>query len=91
MNELLNLVLYFALFIHVILVAMVVYRVWRGENAIDRLSGVELVGTLILAVLVLAFLINRNVLYLDITIGLAALGYIGTIALSRYVVNENIF
>lgn len=91
MTEIYNFVLYAALFIYVLLVALVVWRVWRGENAIDRLIGAELTGTLILAVLVLVSLINRDSIYIDVTLGLAALGFIGTIALARYIVDESVF
>ena len=91
MAEIYNFVLYSALFIYVLLVALVVWRVWRGENAIDRLIGAELTGTLILAVLVLVSLINRDSIYIDVTLGLAALGFIGTIALARYIVDESVF
>ncbi len=91
MTEILNFILYLALLVHVLLVALVVWRVWRGENAVDRLIGAELTGTLILAVLVLVSLISRDSIYIDVTLGLAALGFIGTIALARYIVDESIF
>ncbi len=91
MTGILNFVLYLALLVHVLLVALVVWRVWRGENAVDRLIGAELTGTLILAVLVLVSLINRDSIYIDVALGLAALGFIGTIALARYIVDESIF
>jgi multisubunit Na+/H+ antiporter MnhF subunit len=91
MTEIINFVLYLALLVHVLLVALVVWRVWRGENAVDRLIGAELTGTLILAVLVLVSLISRDSIYIDVALGLAALGFIGTIALARYIVDESIF
>ena len=91
MTEIFNVVLYAALLVHVVLVALVVWRVGRGENAVDRLIGAELTGTLILAVLVLVSLINRDSIYIDVALGLAALGFIGTIALARYIVDESIF
>ena len=90
-TEVFDFVLYSALLIHVLLVALVVWRVWRGENAIDRLIGSELTGTLILAVVVLVSLISRNSIYIDVTLGLAALGFIGTIALARYIVDQSMF
>ena len=90
-TEVFDFVLYSALLIHVLLVALVVWRVWRGENAIDRLIGAELTGTLILAVVVLVSLISRNSIYIDVTLGLAALGFIGTIALARYIVDQSMF
>ena len=91
MATILMLTLYAALFVHIILAALAIWRVWRGENPVDRLMGAELTGTLILAVLVLVSLISRQSLYIDVALGVAALGYIGTIALARYIVNESIF
>ena len=64
---------------------------WRGENVIDRLMGVELMGTLTLAVLILTAVIQSRSLYIDVALGLAALGFIGTIALARYAAEEQMF
>ncbi len=91
MTTILNYTLYTSLFIHIILITVVVWRVWRGENVIDRLMGVELMGTLTLAVLVLTAVIQNRSLYIDVALGLAALGFIGTIALARYVAEEQMF
>ena len=57
MTTILNYALYISLFIHIILIAIAAWRVWRGENVIDRLMGVELMGTLTLAVLILTAVI----------------------------------
>jgi multicomponent Na+:H+ antiporter subunit F len=62
-----------------------------GENIIDRLMGFELIGTLILAVLVLLSLISRRIIYIDVALGIAALSFIGTIALAKYVADEQMF
>ena len=91
MNEVLTLVLHAALLVHIALLAVCVWRVWRGENAIDRLIGADLIGTLTLAVLVLIALITANSIYIDVALGLAALGFIGTIALARYIADQQIF
>jgi multisubunit Na+/H+ antiporter MnhF subunit len=91
MGDLLNVVLYISLFIHLLLTAVAVWRVWRGENVADRLVGVELVTTLVLAVLVLVSLIEQDSIYIDVALALAALGFIGTIALAKYVADEKLF
>jgi len=88
MNQALTFILHAALIIHVALLAVCVWRVWRGENAIDRLIGADLIGTLTLAVLVLIALITTNSIYIDVALGLAALGFIGTIALARYMADQ---
>jgi multisubunit Na+/H+ antiporter MnhF subunit len=84
-------ILYVSLLIHIVLMSVAFYRVWRGENVIDRLLGLDLLSTLTLAVLVLLSLINQRIIYLDIALGLAALGFVGMIALAKYVADEQMF
>ena len=91
METLLIGVLYISLVIHIVMIAIAVWRVWRGENVIDRLLGTELVSTLMLAILVLISLIFRDSIYIDVALGLGALGFISTIALAKYVADEQMF
>jgi multicomponent Na+:H+ antiporter subunit F len=84
-------VLYISLFVHIVLMAVVFWRVCRGENVIDRLMGLDLLGILTLAVLVLLALIFRRIIYIDVAMGLAALSFVGTIALAKYVADEQMF
>jgi len=80
-----------ALLLHMLLIATAVFRIWHGENSIDRLIGVEMVATLFLAILVLLAIINDDSIYIDVALGLAALGFIGTIALAKYAADEQVF
>ena len=91
MTTILTYVLYLALLVHVGLLAAVLWRLWRGENIIDRLTASDLLNILTLAILVLLALIQRDSIYIDAALGLAALGFIGTIALAKYVADEQIF
>ena len=88
MENILAIALIIALIFHVLMVAVAVWRVWRGENVIDRLIGVELVSTLFLAILVLVSLILRESIYIDVALALGALGFAGTIALAKYIADE---
>ncbi len=83
--------LYLALLVHIGLLAVVLWKVWRGDNIIDRIMGADLLGTLTLAVLVLLALIERDSIYIDVALGLAALGFISIIALAKYVADEQMF
>jgi len=91
MTDLLNYVLYLALLIHMGLAAVVLWRIARGENDIDRLIGADLISTLALAMLVLLSLIERRSTYIDVALGLAALTSVGTIALAKYLADEQMF
>lgn len=83
--------LYISLAIHIFLIGIAVWRVWRGENSIDRLIGTDVVTTLMLAVLVLISLIFRDSVYIDVALGLGALSFIGTVALAKFLADEKIF
>jgi len=84
-------VLYFSLAVHVFLFGITVWRVWRGEHALDRLAGADLISTLSLAILLIAALIQGRNTYIDVALGLAAVSYIGTLALSKYIADEEVF
>jgi multisubunit Na+/H+ antiporter MnhF subunit len=91
LQQFLAVVLNVSLAIHIGLIAISVYRVWRGEDLVDRLIGADLVTTLMLAILVLIALIELNSLYIDVALGLAALGFVGAIALAKYIADERMF
>ncbi|MCU0509199.1 MAG: monovalent cation/H+ antiporter complex subunit F [Anaerolineae bacterium] len=91
LQQVLVVVLNVALAIHIGLIGISVYRLWRGENLVDRLIGADLVTTLMLAILVLIALIELNALYIDVALGLAALGFVGAIALAKYIADERMF
>jgi multicomponent Na+:H+ antiporter subunit F len=84
-------ILYISLIIHLGLVGVCFWRVWRGENLIDRLMGFELLSTLTLAILVLLSLIRQRIIYIDVALGLAVLGFIATIALAKYMADNQMF
>ena len=39
MEQIVETMLNLALLVHLLLLALVVWRVWRGENVVDRLAG----------------------------------------------------
>lgn len=91
METALLVVLYISLIIHILLIGVSIWRVWRGENIIDRLMGTDLISTLTLAVLVLIALFENNSIFIDVAVGLDALGFISTIALAKYIADEQMF
>ena len=91
MIDLLQNVAGIALILHIVMLAIAVWRVWRGENMADRLIGVDLVTTLLLATLVLLAILMRDSIYVDLALALAALGFISVIAVAKYMADEQIF
>ena len=91
LSTVLIVVLYAALVVHIALMGIALWRVWRGENIVDRLIGADLITTITLAILVILAVIDRNSIYIDVALGLAALGFIGTIALAKYIADEQMF
>ena len=83
--------LYVSLFIHILLLGISIWRVWRGENIIDRLMGTDLISTLTLSILVLIALFENNSIFVDVAVALDALGFISTIALAKYIADEQMF
>jgi len=91
MATILTSVLHLALLVHVGLLVIVLWRLWRGQTIVDRLAAADLLNILTLIILVLLSLIERDSIYIDVALGLAALGFIGTIALAKYVADEQMF
>lgn len=89
--SLLHTALLASLAVHLVLMVIALRRLWRGENIVDRLLGADIITTLTISVVVLLALLNRNNLYLDVALGLAALGFIATIALAKYIADEQMF
>jgi multisubunit Na+/H+ antiporter MnhF subunit len=90
MSQIIDAALVGALGVHIILIGICVYRVWLGENVIDRLIGADLVGTLVLAILVLIGLIERTSIYFDVALGLAALGFVASVVLAKYLADQKV-
>jgi multicomponent K+:H+ antiporter subunit F len=91
MYDVLQTLPYITLIIHIFMVAVAVWRVWRGENVIDRLIAVDLSSTLFLAVTVIIAIISGDSIYIDVALVLAAMGFISTVALSKYITTEKMF
>ncbi|MBK7897040.1 MAG: monovalent cation/H+ antiporter complex subunit F [Candidatus Promineifilaceae bacterium] len=91
MEQLLQTILQGALIIHTVLLVFVVYKVWRGKEIMERLVGADIVATLTIGILVLTALIQGNGIYVDVALGLAALGFVSTIALAKYAADEQMF
>lgn len=68
-------------------VAMVLslYRVLRGPTAFDRLTGLGLIGTkTVVLLVVIGFLVGRIDIFVDITLSYTLISVIGSLILAKY-------
>lgn len=91
MGQILQTVLYVSLLIHILLMIFVAWRLWNGENVIDRLMASDMLSNLTMAVIVLMALIYRQTIYVDVVLGLAALGYITIITFAKYISDKQMY
>lgn len=91
MEQILDVTLWIVLALHLLMGLIVIWRVWCGENSISRLMGLDLASMLTLAVLVIAAMLQRNSIYIDVAIALAALSYITTVAIARFISDHKMF
>ena len=65
--------------------ALSLYRVLRGPTVFDRLTGLGLIGTkTILLLLLLGFLTQRVDMFVDISLSYGLMSFIGTLVLAKY-------
>lgn len=95
MTEVLKDILFFvthgALVLHVALLGVAVWYIWRGANVISRLIAADLAGTLVLAMLVIYALITGRAIFIDVALGLGALGFIANILIAKYITDESAY
>ena len=61
------------------------YRVVRGPTAVDRLTGLGLIGTKTIALMVLLGVLTQRVdMFVDITLSYALISFIGVLVLAKY-------
>lgn len=67
------------------------YRVAIGPHPLDRLLAFDLSGVLIALAVAIFAIIQGEWAYLEISMGLAVLAFVGTIAVARYIDRGRIF
>jgi multicomponent Na+:H+ antiporter subunit F len=72
------------------LTLFVSYRVVRGPTTPDRVVALDTVGTNIVAIAVLYALLTGQAFFVDVSLVLAIIGFLTTIAVARYVTEGDI-
>jgi multicomponent Na+:H+ antiporter subunit F len=63
---------------------MCLYRIGRGPSAPDRVVGIDILGTLIVAFTALLGLVTGKDYFLSIALAWGLLSFIGAIAMAKY-------
>ena len=66
------------------------YRVIRGPTTPDRVVALETIGTNVVAIAVLFAMATGSGFFVDVSLVLAIIGFISTIAVARYVTEGDI-
>ncbi|WP_439025808.1 monovalent cation/H+ antiporter complex subunit F [Haloarchaeobius sp. DT45] len=66
------------------------YRVIRGPSTPDRVVALDTIGTNVVAIAVLWAMATDRGLFIDVSLVLAIIGFISTIAVARYVTEGDI-
>lgn len=74
-----------ALVVLIVLVVPCAYRIWIGPTPADRLQAIDAVTTLLIGIIIVLAVLRETMMFVDVAIALAAFGFIGTIALARYI------
>ncbi|MFB6137460.1 MAG: monovalent cation/H+ antiporter complex subunit F [Halobacteriaceae archaeon] len=79
-----------ALFVAASLTLAAAYRVVTGPTVPDRVVGLDVIGTNVVAIGVLVALQTGRGFYVDVSIVLAIIGFLSTVAVARFVVEGDI-
>jgi multicomponent Na+:H+ antiporter subunit F len=66
------------------------YRVIRGPTTPDRVVALDTVGTNVVAIAVLYAVLTGQAFFVDVSLVLAIIGFLTTIAVARYVTEGDI-
>lgn len=67
------------------------WRLWRGPSIADRIAALDTMYINAVALLVLLGILRESTLYFEAALLMALLGFVGTVALCRYVLRRNLF
>jgi multisubunit Na+/H+ antiporter MnhF subunit len=80
------------LLVMVALLPLAFYRVARpGQDAADRLVGVDMITNLLVGIVVLLAIVENTNTTIDIGIAVAALSFAGTVSIARYISEGRVF
>lgn len=91
MSPLMQVALQLALFVLVLLIIPCVQRAWIGPTGADRLQAIDAITTLMICIIIVLALLQGISMFIDVALALAAFGFIGTLAMARYISGGKVF
>jgi multisubunit Na+/H+ antiporter MnhF subunit len=91
MNPIIVLAIEAALVFMIALLLPAVYRLIVGPTPSDRLQATDILTTLLIGIIVLLGLVQGSSLVIDVGIALAALSFVATLAVARYICEGRVF
>jgi multicomponent Na+:H+ antiporter subunit F len=67
-----------------LLLLPLLWRLWRGPSAGDRVLALEVIGGIGTLMLVAIAVISGRAIYLDVAVLLALFSFLGTLVIARY-------
>ena len=83
-----NSIFYIVAILLAILALILLYRVIKGPNIIDRVLAADSIDIILGIVMILFGTIEERAMYLDLGLIITLLGFIGTVLVSKYLEGE---
>lgn len=83
-----NSIFYIVAILLAILALILLYRVFKGPNIIDRVLAADSIDIILGIVMILFGTIEERAIYLDLGLIITLLGFIGTVLVSKYLEGE---
>lgn len=83
-----NSIFYIVAILLAILALILLYRVFKGPNIIDRVLAADSIDIILGIVIILFGTIEERAMYLDLGLIITLLGFIGTVLVSKYLEGE---
>ncbi|MEM6282967.1 MAG: monovalent cation/H+ antiporter complex subunit F [Chloroflexota bacterium] len=90
-NPIVMFLLNLSLFVTVALMIPAAYRIVKGPRIADRMLGVDMITTLLVGSIILLGAILEISILVDVALALAALSFIGSLAVASFVSDGKVF
>lgn len=78
----------YVIFLLVVAVFIILFRAARGPTLPDRVLAIDTINSIVIGIIVLISLYYANEMFIDIAIVYAMLSFLGTLAVSKYLLGK---